>query len=295
MTLAQTKSYTLTAAGTTLTDLMTALYDHWLSAPGLWQLKAGVGSSAQGAVIVPKAPVSGYDIGISVRRNGTTNFQLALDPSNSYTAAGDASGGPTGGSGTASAERTLATTSIASAKIAVIEMPDAVAVFFYNSGLTTCPQAFHIGRVFDPMLEIMRSAPLLNDGLAVLVGQPQADSAAGWGGGTSGQAVIRHNGAWRPITWPSATSSNAAIPDAPNADRELFLPNICDAYNAASTLPMRCLLTRYLRRAAASRANKILVEATGVDEAWIHFADGSFNPTSSSNVISWEKGVSKPT
>jgi hypothetical protein len=294
MTLAQTKSYTLTAAGTTLTDLMTALYDHWLSAPGLWQLKAGVGSSSQGAVIVPKAPVSGYDIGISVRRNGTTNFQLALDPLNSYAAAGNASGGPTGGSGEASGDITLATTSIASAKITLIEMPDAVAGFFYSSGLLSCPQAFHVGRVFDPMLEIMRSAPLLNSGLAVLVGQPQMDATSGFGCGTSGASRIRHNGGWRPLSWVTNTNNNA-IPDAPNADRELFLPQICDAYNAASTLPMRCLLTRYLRRAAASRANRILAEATGIEEAWMHLADGTFNLTASSSVISWEKGVSKPT
>jgi hypothetical protein len=58
---------------------------------------------------------------------------------------------------------------------------------------------------------------------------------------------------------------------------------------------MRCLLTRYLRRAAASRANRILAEATGIEEAWMHLADGTFNLTASSSVISWEKGVSKPT
>lgn len=294
MSLDQTKAYVLTAATSGISDLMTAIHDHFNTAPGLWQLKAGAGSSAQGIVIEPKTPVSGYDVGISIRRNSTTNFQLALDPLNSYTAAGNASGGPTGGSGEASGDITLAITGIASAKIALIETPDAIVALFFNAGLTTCPQAMHIGRAFDPKLEIMRSAPLLSNGLAVLAGLPHANATNGWGGSTGGVSRVRHNGGWRPIAWVTIPSNNP-IPNSPNADRELMLPVDCDAYNAASTLPMRGLETRYLRVAAASRTSRILVESTDQDEAWMHVADGTFNGTAAVNVITWEKGVAKPT
>jgi hypothetical protein len=130
MSLDQTKAYVLTAASSSISDLMTAIYDHFNTAPGLWRLKPGTSSSAQGVVIEPKTPVSGYNIGVSIRRNSNTNFQLALDPLNAYTAAGNASVGPVGGSSEASGDITLAITGIASAKIALIETPDAIAALF---------------------------------------------------------------------------------------------------------------------------------------------------------------------
>jgi hypothetical protein len=294
MSLDQTKAYVLTAASSSISDLMTAIYDHFNTAPGLWRLKPGTSSSAQGVVIEPKTPVSGYNIGVSIRRNSNTNFQLALDPLNAYTAAGNASVGPVGGSSEASGDITLAITGIASAKIALIETPDAIAALFFNSGLTTCPQALHIGRVFDPKLEIMRSEPLLSNGLAVLAGPPQMNQSQGWGMGTSGVSRVRHNRGWRPIAWAGIPNNNP-IPNAPSADRELLLPVAADAYNAANTLPMRALESRYLRVAAASRTSRVLVESTDQDEAWMHFADGSFNTSASVNVITWEKGVAKPT
>jgi hypothetical protein len=292
----QTKSYVLNAASAAITDWMAALHDHFAAAPGLWRLKAGAGSSSAGIVIEPKNPVAGYDIALSIRRNGTTNFQIALDPLNSYTAAGNASGGPTGGSAQASPEVTLPITSIASTKIALSETPDCVLGGLFNSGLTTTPQAFQAGRVFDPLRESFRNAPLLNNGLAVLVGPPQLDNATGWSTGTGGASRVRHNGGWRPIDIDvlSAGTANNPIPDAPNADRQTIVPGVFAAYNAASTLPMRAMVSRYIGIAAANYANCIILSSDTLDEAWLVQVDGAFNLFVARYCMTWEKGVAKP-
>lgn len=298
MSLANIKAYVLTAATSGITDLMTALFDHFTAAPGLWRLKSGTSGTAAGFIIEPKAPVteSGFlfNLGISIRRNGTTNFQLALDPLNSYTGAGDAASGPTGGSVQASGDITLATTNIASTKIAVIETQDAMFALFFNAGLTNCPQLFHIGRCFDVMRESYRLAPLLNNGLAVLAGQFQQVTNGGLGTGTGGASRARHNGAWRPIDIVSGGVNNP-IPDAPNADKETVVQWIANAYNAASSLPMRILVSRYMGIAANSRNTRTLIESATEDESWIHISEGFYTGSSANTVIIWEKGVSKPT
>lgn len=298
MSLADTKSYTLTAATSGISDLMAALHTHFSSAPGLWQLKSGVGSSSAGIVIVPKVPVSGYDIAISIRRNGTTNFQLALDPLNSYTAAGNASGGPTGGSAQASGDITQIITNIASTKIAVTEYPDAIKLDFYNSGLTVAVQSPHIGRVGDPIRESYRAAPLLCDGLGVLVGYLQLDQAtnsSGWQGGTSGASRIRSNGGWRAIEWLQGNPPNGTIPDAPAANKEIVTPISIVVYHDASTNRSPILLSRYFGKAGASRNTRTIIASDTADEAWMHTADGVFNLTASSAVAAWEKGAPAPT
>lgn len=292
----QTKSYVLTAGGATITDWMAALYAHFDAAPGLWRIKAGSSSTAAGIIIEPKAPIAGYNLGISIRRNGTTNFQFGLDPSNSYSAAGGAGAGPTGGSGLASGEIVLATTNIANAKIELSETPDAVLGGFFNAALVTTPQAFQVGRVFDPLRESFRNAPLLNNGLAVLAGVPQLDGSSAWGCGTSGASRVRHNGGWRPldINTLSASSVNNVIPDAPSADKQTIVPGIFGAYNAASTLPMRCMASRYIGIAATAYANCTILSSDTEDEAWIVQVDGSFNGTVAKYCMTWEKGVAKP-
>jgi hypothetical protein len=292
----ETKSYVLTASSAAITAWMSALYDHFLAAPGLWRLKSGAGSSAAGIIIEPKSPISGYNLGISIRRNGTTNFQVALDPLNSYTAAGGAGSGPTGASAQASAEVTLPITSIASTKIAISETPDCVLGGFFNATLTTSPQAFQIGRVFDLLRESFRNAPLLNNGLAILVGAPQLDSASGWSTGTGGASRVRHNGAWRPLDIDvlSAASANNPIPDSPNADRQTIVPGIFGAYNAASTLPMRCMVSRYIGISASAQNNCTILSSDTADEAWLTQVDGAFNTVTSKYCMTWEKGVAKP-
>jgi hypothetical protein len=297
MSLSNVKAYVLTAASSSLTDLVSALYAHFNSAPGLWRLKSGAGSSAAGMVVEPKTPITEagftFNLGVSIRRNGTTNFQLALDPLNSYSAAGNAAGGPTGGSVQASGDITLAITNIANAKIALVETQDALLCLFFNSGLTQSPQAFHIGRVFDVIRETYRLAPLLNNGLAVLAGLPGQNSNSQWGCSMTGASRIRHNGGWRPLNI-IAQGNNNEIPDAPSANKETIVPMICDAFNAASTLPMRILVARYLGIAASARAGRTLLESTTEDEAWMHVVDGNFNLSAAVNVVIWEKGTAKP-
>lgn len=292
----QTKSYVLTAGGATITDWMAALYNHFDTAPGLWRIKAGSGSTAAGIIIEPKAPIAGYNLGVSIRRNSTTNFQIAIDPSNSYSAAGGAGSGPTGGSGLASGDITLAITNIANAKIELSETPDAVLGGFFNAALVTTPQAFQVGRVFDPLRESFRNAPLLNNGLAVLAGVPHLDSAGAWGTGTSGASRVRHNGGWRPIDINTlgVSSVNNVIPDAPGADKQTIVPGIFGAYNAASTLPMRCMASRYLGIAATAYANCTILSSDTEDEAWLVQVDGTFNPSTAKYCMTWEKGVAKP-
>ena len=147
----ETKSYVLTAATSGIADLMSAIHSHFNTAPGHWQLKSGTSSTADAIIIEPKTPLTGYDLGISIRRNGTTDFRVALDPLNSYSAAGSSGGGPTGASAEASAEIAQIITGIASTKIIVCEYQDAIFVAFHNALLTESIRAFHIGRCFDPL------------------------------------------------------------------------------------------------------------------------------------------------
>lgn len=290
------KSYVLTAGSTSVADIMTALHTHFSAGAGNWRLKAGVGNSADGFIIEPKTPVTAnghtYNTGISIRRNGTTDWRIALDEGNAYTAAGNSSGGPSGASGNAIGEITASTSGIASAKIAVSELLDCVFVVFFNSGLTVTQQGWMLGRAFDGANGGLNTAPLLNKGNAVCVGVPHIQSS-GWIG-TSGASRMRSNGGSRSVYAVNTNQYNNPIPDAPAASKEIITPLFCGVYHDASSNYTDCLMTRYLRLAGTLRVARAKFENLTLDECWMHINDPVFTLGGSKAVIPWEQGVAAP-
>jgi hypothetical protein len=301
MAYSETKSYVITAPSAGIADLMTAIYDHFNSAPGLWRLKSGAGSSNTGIVIEPKSPLSGYNLGISIRRNGTTNFQVALDPLNSYTAAGNSSGGPTGGSAQASGDITQIITNIAYTKFAICEYPDAIMILFFTASRVGVAQAPHIGRTIDPTRESYRSAPLLCNGLAVQVGLPTFSvSLSGnvWFA-SSAPSRIRCNGGWHklyPVGYSNVNSMSNPIPDSPNPNRAVVVAPMLGCYVDASTNYLDILLPRYFGRIGFADSICKVAESDTEDEAWLYVNCNDFVESASGKyVVSWEKGVVAPT
>lgn len=299
MSYSETKSYVLTAATSGIADLMTALFDHFTAAPGLWRLKVGVGSSNTGIIIEPKTPLVGYNLGVSIRRNGTTNFQMELDPLNSYTAAGNSGTGPTGGSAQASGDITQVITGIGYTKIAVCEYPDAIMILFFTAARAHVAQAVHIGRVFDPTRESYRNAPLLCNGLAVVVGVPTLVSSNNVWFHFNSPSRIRCNGGWRtlyPVGFSNGNNVSNPIPDSPNPNRAVVVSPFTGCYVDSGTNYLDILLPRYFGRIGIADTVCKVAESNTSDEAWLYIiTNDATEPTTGKNVVSWEKGVVAPT
>lgn len=295
----QTKSYVLTASSSGIADLMSALYTHFNLGSGLWTIKSGTSSTVDGIIIEPVTPVAGYDMGISIRRNGTTDFSVGLDPLNTYSAAGSSGAGPTGASAEASAEIAQVITDVASAKIMICEYPDSIFIGFFNSGLIATVRSMHIGRCFDPLRESYREAPLLNNGLAVLVGKGTlASVSGGWFNGST-TSVVRNNGGWRKVYavgYSFINSYSNPIPDSPNPNKMMIAAPIFGCYHDASTNYSIMLIARYFGYCGVTDTNRKVLQSDAEDEAWIYCmpSDGFYEITDTRFVFSWEKGVNAP-
>lgn len=291
------KSFNIVAASTSVADIMAALNTHFAAGAGNWRVKSGTSSGADGIIIEPKTPVVAnghtYNTGISIRRNSTTDFRIGLDESNTYTAAGNSSGGPTGASANSIGEITAPVTGIASAKIAISELLDCVFVKFFNSGLGTTQQIWMLGRGFDGINGGLNVAPLYIKGNAICVGQPHVASG-GFIGSSSSNSRMRSNGGSRAVYISNQSINNTPIPDAPNASKELVIPFAAGVYHDASTNYSDCLTTRYFRVAGTARSNNAIFQNLTLNEAWLHLTDPLYNTTTSKSVFPWELGVAAP-
>jgi hypothetical protein len=290
-----TKSYVLLSAGTTATTLVSTLYDHFLAAPGLWRIKTGVAGDSDGFIIEPKTPVTGYNIGASIRRNSTTDIRVQVDEGNGFTARGSAAGAATGASALAMSEGTLPMTGIASAVVAISETPDGVIVLFYTTLLANVAQVIYIGRGANPDRAVYREAPLLFNGIVCMLGSPTWQPvAAGFIGGPSSASRTRSNGGTRALYAVSTAPANSPIPNSPGSPVEIITaPNI-GVYHDASTNFSEMGSLRYIGRAATARTNRVVIQHPTEQEAWLHISDATYETLSSKNVITWEKGVPGP-
>lgn len=290
-----TKSYVLTAAGFTATNLMSALYDHFAAAPGLWRLKSGTSSNADGIIIEPKLPVDGYNIGISIRRNSTTDLRYQVDDQNSFTAAGTSASGAAGGSATVLTECTMPMTNIGSAKIAISETPDAVIGLFYTTLLSNVAQMFYLARTVTPDRAVYRTAPLLFNGVGCMIGTLSYQAASvTFLGGPSSATKIRSNGGSRPMAAVATTPVNMPIPNSPGPSVEIITAPKVLVYHDASTNSSEMGALIYIGRAAVVRANRDVIQHPTEQEAWMHVTDPTYETSNSRNVVTWEKGVAAP-
>jgi hypothetical protein len=290
------KSYTIVSVSTSATELMFALWTHFDSAPGLWRVKAGTTSGANGIIIEPKVALPGYNIGVSIRRNGTSDIRVQVDPLNSFTTAGNATTAPSGGSALVLPEITMPLTNIASEAIGLSEMADAMLPLFYGSTMSTVAQIIHAGRVANPDREIYRSEPLAFNGVGCLVGVPNHQLVGqGFIGGTSAASRLRSNGGSRAVYPLSSSPGNSPIPRAPNPPLEIVVPIKIGIYHDASTNFSEIGSLRYVGRAGVARSNTVVVQHPTEQEAWLHVTDTTYEPTTSKTVIAWEKSVPSPT
>ena len=171
-----TKTYTLDAATTALSDVMAALIAHFTTAPGRWELVPGAPPVAgESLAIRAKADSISH---IAIRRVGTTQLGAVLDPDSSIDSAGDASTEPTGSANMSPECRSGGSFPSISTRFFVCEYDSAIAVLFQDPGKSLLPSGIMVGKLFNPMEDGDELRGI--DGHAVLVGAPASSVTNCW-------------------------------------------------------------------------------------------------------------------
>lgn len=295
------KSYVLTAASGSHTDIFNALIAHFTSAPGYWQLKPGVTNSVAGQALVITQKVSPtHDI--NWRATSTTAIAQVVDRGMGVTNCGTSSVAPTGATAQAHAERTFTDATALAKGIYISEHQEAIYILFNNAAYTLMPRmlagGFGIGIPDDVY------AAFGIDGSFSVNGIPgnsvTANHIAPVGGTTNSQAssVLTKCGNTSAMWWgincmygSGLNFGNLTVAN-PGVTNEIVLhPVLLAGYD--SSLGVRILgpykhIFMYPIRTGISQNQLPRTTSESATQEWIFI----FNAATASNlVMSWEKNV----
>lgn len=171
-----TKTFNITAAGTTGPNVIDALIAHFTSAPGRWEIKSGV-SPVAGAALTIRRKTNPLEVGdINIRWDSAGYFWGAVDPSGTITASGNTTTAPTMGPNASPEARTNTLGSI-NAAIVVEEYDDAITILIRNAAKSVMLHGFHQGIGYMPNRQNGPTYGLT--GHVNLVGAPSQGSPTG--------------------------------------------------------------------------------------------------------------------
>lgn len=282
------RAWTLTMAGTTVGDLIDAIYTH-INGGNSYYLAIDDYNAGEGILIKPAAtPPGGFDWQASLREDGTGKLRISLDPGKGYTGAGTNAAAPTGGSGQKQTEVDWSM-SLGTISLYFAETEDAFWFLSTNATKTATPDLVMMGHLLTPVWA--NDPDNGNEGYGSFIGKTDelfTSNLFYYSGTSGGESYILIDGTWYRTFVPS--NSSTILNGGKNVNFYRPSPIPISAYSLGGTTnkPVYVGNTKYIVVMPDDDSSRPRTRVEGTASAYM-FVDKDNIDTNFA--VAWEKSV----
>lgn len=282
------KAKTLKMAGTTVGDLINAIYTHINGNTGSY-LQIDDHNAGQGILISPaQPPANGFDWQASLRTSGPDTIVISLDPGKGYAGAGTDADPPTGGSEQKQTEVDWSM-SLGSTSLYFAETDDAFWFLSTNATKTSTPDLVMMGHLLTPVWA--NDPDNGNEGYGSFIGKPDETfntSLLYYFGNSNGESYILVDGTWDRTFIPVTQAINLNGGKNVNFYRPSPIPISAYSLGAATNKPVYVGNTKYIVVMPDSDSSKPRTRVEGTTSAYMFVDQGDVD---TNIAVAWEKSV----